>query len=345
MPGWERGGLAVWTACPLAVVLGACGAVGDPLPPLRNLPQPVSDLTARQIGHNIEFEWTWPLFTTEGTVAREVGGFTLWAVEVPDLRSDLTSETIDGYRRLVRTVDAADITDPGPGSRLRLQSPLSDWQLGQPVIVVVVGANRAGQDAGYSNQVRLQPLEPPAEPQWVKVESAPDGVSLAWEPAQQAEEYSIERTDVPDGPFRPLGRLGITSFLDRGAIRNRTYRYRLRPYRMSAAGWVEGPPSAESEITLTDRFPPAPPPGLRAVRTRSSVELSWLPSPESDVSGYYLLRDGETLSGHLTTTTFSDSAALPDANYEYTVIAIDTAGNESEPSVPVLVRRTRRPID
>ncbi len=341
----DRRGLAIGAAAVPAVLLGACGAVGDPLPPLLNLPSPASDLTARQVGHIIEFEWTWPLLTTEGTIAREIGGFTLWALDVPDLKNALTPETINRYRRPVATLDTADIASHEPGSRLRFQSPLSDWQLDQPVVVVVTGMNRAGRDAGHSNQARLRPLEPPAKPQGVRVEPVPDGVALSWEPADWADEYSVERSEGQRGTYDALGRLSITSFLDRGAVRDRTYRYRLRPYRASDAGWVEGPPSSAAEITLKDLFAPTPPRGLRAVRSRSSVELSWLPNPEGDLLGYRLLRDGAELSGPVTATTFSDGSAAPDADYEYALTAIDTSGNESKACPPVRVLRSHALVD
>ncbi len=326
-------------------VLGACGAVGDPLPPLQNLPRPASDLTVRQVGRHIEIAWTWPLLTTEGTIAREIGGFTVWAVDVPGFSSELTPETINQYRRPVRALDTDKLVGQEPGSRLQLQSPLSDWQEGQTTVVVVTASNRSGRDAGYSNQARLQPLDPPDEPRWIEVKSAPDGVALSWEPTDRAEEYSVERADGEGGAFESLGRLAITAFLDRSAVRGQTYRYRLRPYRMSEAGWIEGPLSEESEVTLEDTFPPAPPRGLRAVRARASVEISWLPSPEPDVSGYRLLRDGDDLSGPVGATTFSDESAVPDTAYAYTLTAIDTAGNESEPSAPIRVPGSRVPID
>lgn len=329
----------------LGAVLGACGAIGDPLPPLQNLPRPVSDLAVRQVAQRIEMEWTWPLLTTEGTVAREIGGFAVWAVDVPGFASDLAPGTIRTYARLVGRLDPAELADKEPGGRLSLRSPLADWQPGQAVVVVVTGANRAGRDAGYSNQARLQPLDPPAAPRWTGAEPGPAGVALSWEMADRAEEYAVERASGEDGPFVSLGRLGITSFLDRTAAWDVTHRYRLRPYRNSEAGRVEGPLSEELPVTPRDTFAPAPPKGLRAVRAASAVELSWLPSPEPDVAGYRLIRDGEDLSGPLASTTYSDGSAAAGTAHEYSLTAIDDSGNESEPSAAVRVRASRAPID
>src|SRR5437868_5266756 len=43
-----------------------CGYVGDPLPPLANVPSPVSDLAAIQRGSRIIVQFTVPQTTTEG---------------------------------------------------------------------------------------------------------------------------------------------------------------------------------------------------------------------------------------------------------------------------------------
>ena len=341
MPTRVRGTRLAWTSAALGAVLGACGAIGDPLPPLQNLPLPVSDLAVRQVGRQIEIEWTWPLLTTEGTIAREIGGFAVWAVDVPGFSDPLTPETIDTYRRPVRSIDAAELAGNEPGESLLLRSPLADWRLGQAVVVVVTGSNRGGTDAGYSNQAGIQPLDPPEAPQWIRAEPGPAGIALSWREGERAEEYSIERADGEDGMFSPLGRLAISSFVDRTASWGSTYLYRLRPYRKSSAGWVEGPLSEQVAVIHEDTFAPPVPEGLRAVPTDTSVELSWLPSPDEDVSEYRLLRDGEDLAGPLRATTFSDSTAVEGTAHVYALTAIDAAGNESEPSAGVRAGRSR----
>ena len=270
MPGGDRGVRIFLLSCAggvLAACLGACGSVGDPLPPLLNIPSPVQDLAASQVASEVHVQWTWPPLTTEGTVARHIGGFTLWAVDVPGFASALTRETIDEYRRPVATFGPPELAGKEPGDRVVFRSPLSNWRLGQLTILAVTAASRSGREAGYSNQARLHPLEPPAEPQWLEVSVVPSGVSLSWEAAERAEEYAVERALTEDGEFVSLGRLGIESFVDRTVGWGQSHSYRLRPYRLSEAGWIAGPASAESEVTPRDTFAPAAPRGLRAVRT------------------------------------------------------------------------------
>src|SRR4051794_33488032 len=49
-----------------ALMLAGCGYVGDPLPPLANVPAKVSDLAAIQRGGRLIVQFTIPTKTTEG---------------------------------------------------------------------------------------------------------------------------------------------------------------------------------------------------------------------------------------------------------------------------------------
>src|SRR5262245_57755939 len=47
----------------------ACGYVGDPLPPLIQIPERISDLAAVQLGRSIKLSWTLPRLNTDGSAA------------------------------------------------------------------------------------------------------------------------------------------------------------------------------------------------------------------------------------------------------------------------------------
>ena len=345
MAPWQRSRLHHAARCgALAVTMASCGSVGDPLPPLVDLPRPVGDLAAQQVAHEVRLEWSWPLSTTEGMAARNVGGFTLWAVDVPGFGDALTAQTIDEYRREVLTVGGSELAGLGPGDRMDARLPLGAWPLGQETVLVVTVANRAARHAGYSNQVWLHPLEPPERAIWAEMSVRAEGVALTWLPAARAEEYAVDRATDDDGEYQPLGRLAATGFLDRTAGWDRTYRYRVRPLRKSAAGWIEGSASEAVSITPRDTFAPTPPAGLRAVRTEATVELSWLSSPEQDLAGYRVYRDGMAISGVSADTTYSDGGASRGA-HEFAVSALDTSGNESPPGPAITVPAPGSQID
>ncbi len=331
----------------MALALGACGSVGDPLPPAANLPEPVADLAARQVDDRIRVEWTWPVYTTERTIAGRLGGFTLWAVDLGGSAEELAPATIDEYRYEVVRLEAEALPTGGPGKLVELTRPLGQWTLGQAVMLVLTAWNRAGRDAGYSNQVHLQPLQPPDPPLWSVPHVDEDGVALSWRHAERADSYLLERSVGAGASFEVLGRVSGTTFADRDISWGVQHRYRLRPDRRSLAGWIEGPLSAAVTVRPVDRFPPAVPAGLRAVRGPDSVELSWLPNREADLAGYRVLRDGTALAPLVPATSYSDVAALARTAYEYSLSAVDANGNESPACpplpVPVTLPEARRP--
>jgi hypothetical protein len=88
-------------------------------------------------------------------------------------------------------------------------------------------------------------------------------------------------------------------------------------------------------LVRVDTSPPAPPTGLTGNVRDDDAELSWSPSVSTDVTGYLVLRNGARLTTSPRPGTSFDDPALDDGTYEYVVIAVDGAGLESEPSLPV----------
>lgn len=98
---------------------------------------------------------------------------------------------------------------------------------------------------------------------------------------------------------------------------------------MELAGGGSPPPADES--------PPSTPTGLTATQAPGQVTLTWNASTDdSGVAGYEVRRDGALL-GSPAGTSFTDTTVQPGASYSYTVTALDTAGNRSDPSEPLLV--------
>ncbi len=289
------------------------------------------------MGGQVLVSWTWPRLTTEGVVARRLGAFALWAVDVPEFGDRLAPQTIDEYRREVLRVESADLTGFEPGDRIELAMPLSGWQLEQEAVLAMTASNPAGRHAGYSNQVELDPRQPPLAAVWGDVAVVASGVALAWEPAARADEYALERASGSSlETFAKLGRLATTEFLDRTVRWGEAYSYRLRSLRESRAGWIEGGLSPAVQVTVLDTFAPQAPRDLRAIGTLGSVELSWAASPDGDVEGYTIYRDGVAIEPPVRGTTAS-ADAVTDGPAKFWVTAFDAAGNESLPSNAVTV--------
>jgi hypothetical protein len=81
-----------------------------------------------------------------------------------------------------------------------------------------------------------------------------------------------------------------------------------------------------------DISPPSKPGNfLDWTATHNTVSLTWGPSPEADVAGYMVYRDGN-LAGYAASTYYTDIGLLPCTEYLYYVKAYDVAGNTSDPS-------------
>jgi hypothetical protein len=125
--------------------------------------------------------------------------------------------------------------------------------------------------------------------------------------------------------------------------------YRIHARARDAAGNLE-PVGAGLHVQI-NQTPPAAPTGLLAHDTPGdnggSIELSWTPSADDganagDVSGYRIERRpvGDPDYGTVTSLSagsseYSDASAATGSAYDYRIIAIDTAGNET-PSAPWL---------
>lgn len=111
---------------------------------------------------------------------------------------------------------------------------------------------------------------------------------------------------------------------------------------------------AMDRATVTvDNLPPAAPTGLSGTVTGGSVGLAWNANAEPDIAGYLLYRNGRlanvpglvvgNLKPYLIAATAYPDNGLPDGRYTYSLVAMDQAGNLSEPSASVVVTVDTRP--
>ncbi|WP_438435246.1 S8 family serine peptidase [Gorillibacterium sp. sgz500922] len=90
----------------------------------------------------------------------------------------------------------------------------------------------------------------------------------------------------------------------------------------------------KANITPPDTTPPTAPTNLRVESIGDlSAQLTWNPSAEADVNGYYIYRNG-LLNGTVSkdSTSFRAEALNPQTAYTFTVKAFDTTGNLSPAS-------------
>jgi len=328
--------------CAGALWLAGCGSVGDPLPPLVNIPERAQDFAGRQTAQGLVLEWTWPETTTEGMPLTDLESFEVHFMEVASPREPVSPERFESESLLLVSVEGADLERYGPGEKVSLTAPAQP-HVGKTLALGVRAVNRRGRWIGFSNLEMVDVVPPPGPPRNVRSSVRAEGVLLEWEAAEGADGYRIYRASE-EGEFTPVATAEKNSYLDRIGEFGRRYSYRVRSLGRSRTGLAEGPLSPVHTVFAEDRFPPAPPEGLEAVAAASSVELSWEENTEPDLAGYSVLRgeDGGKKvplnQEPLRTPAFSDESAAPGRTYEYAVAAVDQNGNRSEPSAPVQIR-------
>jgi hypothetical protein len=96
---------------------------------------------------------------------------------------------------------------------------------------------------------------------------------------------------------------------------------------------------AASAVYAVDGTAPTPPSGLSAtIRKKTQVDLLWIASSDggAGVATYRVLRNG-ALVATTSSTSWLDRGTTTGQTYDYSVTAVDGAGNESGPSNTVRV--------
>ncbi len=309
----------------LAVILAGCGYVGDPLPPLANVPGRITDLSAVQRSSQIIVHFTLPQQTTEGVAIRQ------------PLELDLRVGTPgSGWAARARHIPGGAVEN----GHATFAFPSTDWT-GKEVTIAAraIGANHKESD--WSNYVNLAVVAPPEKPAAVKAQAAPEGVHLSWE--GPAGTFRIFRRGPAEKNFSAVADVDQLQWTDTNAEFGEHYTYRVQRIVKTGDNQIaESDPSEEAGITPIDVFPPAAPGGLRAAAAPSSVELSWDRNTEPDLAGYRVYRGVgggqlEKIAEVSQIPAYSDGNIEHGRTYRYAVTAIDRAGNESGKSAVVEV--------
>jgi hypothetical protein len=302
--------------------------VGDPLPPLRNIPGPIADVAAVQRGGRLIVQFTPPTLTTEGM-----------PVPTPlrvDLRVGVAVNpfTPEGWASQAKQIPEVGVKD----GLARYEIPAAEWA-GREVTIAArtIGSNR--KDSGWSNFVNLEIVPEPEKPAGVRPESTAKGVRLTWQGG--AGRYHVFRRAGDEKEYRLAASPEQPEWVDEGVETGKTYSYLVQRIVPAGVKTAESELSGAATITVKDSFPPATPTGLRAVGATSSIELTWERNTEADLAGYRVYRsagDGPFEKvGDVAVPAYSDRAVEAGKPYRYRVTAVDASGNESERSSEVAV--------
>lgn len=301
-----------WLLLAAVVWTGACGYIGDPLPPALNVPMPVKDLAVEEVGDKLIVSYTPPKLTTESLPVKPL--------EKTDLR--INGELVD-----VPAVET---------ETARYELPAAEW-VGQTISVVVRSVS-GKRTSALSNKVELKVYPPLAMPGDLRAEGDPKGVRVAWTPeaGRDGVTYKILRRTSDQPAAVPLGTSDKPEFIDASAVYGQTYEYSVRASFETAVSETAGPVS----VKPIDVFPPTVPSGLSANAGVGRIGLTWERATEPDLRGYRVYRGVkgggmEVLVDMVETPAYSDRQIEPGRTYVYAVTSVDQAGNESARSQPI----------
>lgn len=314
----------------MLLALSGCGYVGEPLPPLMNIPGHAENITALQRASSLFVHVTLPIYTTEGLVLKQ-------AVRL-DLR--IGPKPSGGFDANAWAATAKAAPKPAVAKGVaEFQIPAADW-IGKEVAIAVkvVGANN--RDAGWSAPTYLQVVPPPAQPHDLAAAAAPQGVKLTWQGA--GNNFIVLRRGPDEKDYSAVGRATSDEYVDATAQFGKTYTYLVQSTAKAGDGEAQSELSTEAAVTPLDTFPTDPPAGLTAVPSTASVELVWERSPNPAVTAYRVYRaigagQFDLLADSQPLPTYSDHKIDSGKTYRYTVTAVKANKVESKPSDPVEV--------
>jgi hypothetical protein len=315
---------AVLTA---VLAAGGCGYVGDPKPPLANIPVAIGDLAAVQRDARIIVQFTLPPRTTEGMPIRKPLKL--------DLRIGQAFAPFHADRWAEQAAEASE--GPVENGRALYEIPVAKWS-GELVVIGARAISANGKASDWSNFVRLRVVPPPQKPAELRPELVPTGVKLTW--TAPGSRFRILRRGPGETGFIPVATVEAHEWTDTSTEYGKQYSYIVQTVVETGEGpEAESEPSAPVAITPKDIFPPAAPAGLRIAVAPDSLELTWDRNTEPDLAGYRVYRapaggQFEKIADIGQIPAYSDHNVEHGKTYRYEVAAVDAAGNESARSAP-----------
>ena len=300
----------------LLTLLTSCGYVGEPLPPALNIPVPVVDLRAAEIGASIAIQFTLPQQTTEGLPIKD-----LRAVEIA------VGESPAPFSQDVWAAQAKHYPVPSSEPAVTTDLPAADWT-GKTIAIASRTTGAKGKTSAWSNFVTLNIIPPVAAPTALTAENTEHGVTVTWQGS--AAKYRVFRAAGETKPV-PLADTDKSPYVDESTAYGTRYQYLVQALVSDTQqSVVIGPVS----VTPKDEFPPAVPSGVNGVATGSAIELAWERNTEEDFASYSIYRSVEgapfeRIAAVLQAPAFSDTRIESGKRYRYQVTALDATGNES----------------
>jgi fibronectin type 3 domain-containing protein len=198
-------------------------------------------------------------------------------------------------------------------------------------------------------------LQPPLPPQNVAATAVEKGLLIRWVANQEVDVkgYLVFRGDAADADYAQISPLlpkQTTQFKDEDSYLHPKGAYWYKVRALKATG-VESPFSLPAIASPPDKIAPKQPSGISGYADYNEIKLLWDASLDNTVAGYMIYRkEGETGDWVCLTSNpilasspriYADKTAKRGIHYFYYVVAVDDAGNKSDPTSQVTLSLSR----
>jgi fibronectin type 3 domain-containing protein len=210
---------------------------------------------------------------------------------------------------------------------------------GQASFYRVTAVDTSGNESqpATTNATRLVDTTPPAAPAGFGASGSTTKITLTWSANTEPDlaGYNLYRANSATGQFTKLNSTPLTSLTYSDTTAQLSFPSYYQLTAVDTSGNESGPTTANA-VHKDTTFPGAPA-GLGAVDSTGGIVLTWAANTEPDLAGYNVYgAPGASgpftllnVGGLLTSTTFTDATATPNATNYYRVSAVDFSGNES----------------
>lgn len=346
-------GLALLSLAP------TCGKRRPPLPPVERIPQRTELLSGAQRGNQVILSWPAPRRNASGGSVQSIRRVDVYRVaEKPGPPLPMTEDEFAARATMIGSVTYEEIQKGAENLTYTDSLELA----GEPsrLRYAVRYVNEAGQRAAFSNFLLIEPAARIAEPpSAVRIELSETAITVLWEAPKQNIDgstpvnllgYNVYRVTASQSELAqtPVNQALITTtkYLDQNFKFGEKYTYLVRAVSLGTlAKPVESLNSNTADETPLDRYAPSAPIGISAGPAPGRISIFFSANSEPDIAGYLIYRSTDPnlpknrwilLTPAISTrTTFTDENVDPGKTYYYYVVAVDAAGNKSDPSETV----------
>jgi hypothetical protein len=335
----------------------ACGKRRPPLPPAERIPQRTELLSGAQRGNQVILSWPAPQRNASDESVQSIRRIDIYRLaESPSAILPLTEDEFAARSTLIGSINYETIR--AASDTLVYIDTLE--LAGQPTRLrySVRYVNAAGQRAAFSNFLLIEPAAKIAEPPTITgFEPSANAVTITWNPPATNIDgstpvnllgynvYRVEKSQIEIGQT-PINSTLVagTRYSDQTFRFGEEYNYVVRSVSLGTGGsQVESLNSNAISVAPVDTFAPSAPGRISiGAPAPGRLALFFPANPERDVVGYYVFRSTDPelpkdrwtklTPNLLTRTTFQDEAVESGKKYYYYVVAVDAAGNQSQPS-------------